>query len=163
MKQCSVCDKLLELSSFPKRTSLQTSKKAQCKKCVAEYKAKLYKKNEAVEKEKRRNNYKIKQEYYRDKARIHYRNNSKESNFKRRLKKYGITEKQYYELFEKQNKCCAICKSSNSSKDYAIHHCHNTGIVRGILCDNCNTGIGLLKEDIEIINSAVMYLKKYKK
>ncbi len=83
---------------------------------------------------------------------------------KDRQRKFGITRKEYAELFHKQSGVCAICKSSETAtrmgkiKALAVDHDHNTGQVRGLLCSDCNTGIGKLKEDPEILHSALRYL-----
>lgn len=75
---------------------------------------------------------------------------------------YGLTEKQYIDLLSSQNNCCAICKSSEASvRTFHVDHCHKTGLVRGLLCHYCNTAIGLLKEDVNILNNAITYLRSY--
>ena len=81
---------------------------------------------------------------------------------KSRLKlTYNITEEQYSSMVEQQNNCCAICESVFTSKlKPQIDHDHDTGIVRGLLCRPCNTGIGLLKEDLKTLQSAKNYLAK---
>lgn len=73
-------------------------------------------------------------------------------------------------LLEEQNYVCAICKRPESiilsgthekPKRLAIDHCHKTKKIRGLLCQKCNTSIGAFNESIEILNSAIEYLKKY--
>jgi hypothetical protein len=55
---------------------------------------------------------------------------------------------------------CAICwcKSQGERRRFAVDHCHNSGKVRGLLCDNCNKGIGNLKHSPEILARAITYL-----
>lgn len=96
-----------------------------------------------------------------------YRENHKALNL---LRRYGITELEYQEMLKKQKGCCAICGvdkpiPSHNSKDgspqrLAIDHCHETGKVRGLLCFSCNRGIGYLKDSIELLESAIIYLKQ---
>lgn len=76
--------------------------------------------------------------------------------FAAKLSTYKITEDQYYALPGADGKC-AICEQPNS-KPY-IDHCHATGKVRGVLCPSCNTAIGLLKDDPDLIGRAINYLK----
>lgn len=81
-------------------------------------------------------------------------------------KEYGLTYEQYQELFRKQNNACACCGTTKSYK-FCVDHCHKiekeTGkiVVRGILCTNCNSGIGLLGDNLENILKAVKYLRKF--
>lgn len=57
---------------------------------------------------------------------------------------YGITLKQYDELFRKQKACCAICGRHDSQfkKRLGVDHDHKTGIIRGLLCTGCNIVLG---------------------
>lgn len=83
---------------------------------------------------------------------------------KDRQRKFGISRQEYAELFHKQNGVCAICNNAETAtrmgkiKALAVDHCHDTGMVRGLLCSDCNTGIGKLKEDPEILRAALQYL-----
>ena len=105
----------------------------------------------------------FKQYRIKNKERIKkYRDSNKKKQKEYDLKKkYGITQEQYNELYNKQNGCCIVCKKPQSElkKILCIDHNHKTGKVRGLLCDNCNSGIGLLKEDINILTNAINYLK----
>ena len=76
------------------------------------------------------------------------------------MKKYNLNNEDYLNKYKKQNGKCSICQL-NFDK-LVIDHNHNTNKVRDLLCDNCNTGIGLLKEDVYIIENAINYLKKFK-
>lgn len=73
-------------------------------------------------------------------------------------KKFGIGLDEYDRLFNAQNGVCAICKEQDTQK-LAIDHDHKTGDVRGLLCRACNTGIGLLKDDAQLLKSAIDYLQ----
>jgi hypothetical protein len=91
--------------------------------------------------------------------------NQKDNVRKAQLKKlYNTTPGRYDELFEKQQGVCAICsESEKGSRDYlCIDHDHNTGFIRGLLCHDCNIGIGKLKDNIELLKSAIWYLEKSK-
>lgn len=89
------------------------------------------------------------------------REDKSKSLYKYRMKAiigYGLTEEEYTDLLDQQKGCCAICKESLDI--IAIDHCHETLKVRGLLCKSCNSGIGFLKEDKEILLSAISYLYK---
>jgi hypothetical protein len=74
---------------------------------------------------------------------------------RRRL--YGLNEEEYNNMILSQNNLCAICNKP-SDKTLHIDHDHVTGRVRGLLCSNCNLGIGLLEEDLIVLNRAIEYL-----
>lgn len=75
-----------------------------------------------------------------------------------RLKvRYGITTAEYWDLVAEQNGVCAICGNPNGKKLH-VDHDHKTNKVRGLLCGNCNKGIGLFKDDITLLDKAIKYL-----
>jgi hypothetical protein len=79
-------------------------------------------------------------------------------------KKYNLTEEEYNQMLIKQNKCCAICgtdKPTGKWKVFAVDHDHKTGKVRELLCNECNRGIGLLKDDPELLKKASNYIIKH--
>lgn len=72
---------------------------------------------------------------------------------------YGITLEEYDVLLSSQNGVCAICKRSEPSKKrLAIDHCHATGDVRGLLCQNCNRALGLFQDNADLLRIAIDYL-----
>jgi hypothetical protein len=78
-------------------------------------------------------------------------------------KKYGITIEQYDELSRQQQGVCAICSEPETSKgksQLSVDHDHKTGMVRGLLCHNCNTGLGKFMDNRLILQSAIFYLDK---
>ena len=78
----------------------------------------------------------------------------------RRKREYGVTAEEYDQMLEDQENKCHICKSE-IGYEAAVDHDHLTGIVRGLLCRNCNVGLGHFKDSIETLKSAVEYLSKY--
>lgn len=77
------------------------------------------------------------------------------------LKKYNLTLEQWDSLFAKQGNACAICRTTYSQgSGWATDHNHETGKVRGILCSQCNSGIGMLKDDPMRCRAAAEYLEK---
>jgi hypothetical protein len=76
--------------------------------------------------------------------------------------RYGLTQEKFEELFKRQNNRCAICFTDTpDSKGFVVDHCHNTGALRSILCNQCNTGLGLFKDNKLILNNALNYLEKW--
>lgn len=69
------------------------------------------------------------------------------------------------DVYEKFDGRCAICNSSDPKgyyKKFHTDHDHTNGKVRGLLCDNCNKGLGHFKDNIEFLESAVRYLNDNK-
>lgn len=88
-----------------------------------------------------------------------------EYSWKSRIKRfYGLKDYEYASLYLEQNGCCAICNVSIEyiSRQTHIDHDHQTLKVRGLLCHHCNTGLGLFKENTEVLINAISYLNKHK-
>lgn len=78
----------------------------------------------------------------------------------RRHEAYGLTKREL-ELLLAQHEICAICKSDDwGVKGPQVDHCHATGKVRGILCANCNNGLGRFVDDPVRLRSAAEYLER---
>lgn len=79
-----------------------------------------------------------------------------------RLKKqYGLSVEGYEQLLIMQHGVCAICgEHCPTGRKLAVDHCHTTGHVRGLLCANCNQGLGKFQDDAELLRKAVAYLLK---
>lgn len=96
--------------------------------------------------------------------------NKEQKQQKRRQKqvsKYGITKHQYDQMLLVQGSRCAICRTEfsgdgGSKRAACIDHCHTTGEVRALLCKNCNSGIGLLNEDVVVLANAIKYLELFR-
>jgi hypothetical protein len=90
---------------------------------------------------------------------------SKENRDKRRMavlkSATGVTSEQYKNLLNIQNNECAICqKSMELNKKYlAVDHNHSTGVVRGLLCNTCNVGLGYFRDNLDLLFNAINYLK----
>ena len=108
----------------------------QCKKCYSKYMSKYWKEN-----------YETKRDYV----------------FKW---KYGISLNEYNKLLAKQNGRCAICGAKHSDEKrkshLAIDHEHRKRKkIRGLLCSNCNLGLGNFKDNKELLHKAILYLQNY--
>lgn len=75
--------------------------------------------------------------------------------------KYGLEPNHKQALLEKQNYGCAICgyKFGQKKGDTKVDHCHNNGQVRGLLCDLCNRGLGMMRDNVQSLENAINYLK----
>lgn len=76
-------------------------------------------------------------------------------------RKYGITLLDAWKLLEKQKFQCRICKTRISIIEKgSIDRCYETGTIRGILCNLCNSGLGMFKDDLIRLESAVLYIRE---
>lgn len=73
---------------------------------------------------------------------------------------YGITLEEYDALFDAQHGCCAICGKHQSILDRTldVDHDHKTNRIRSLLCSHCNTVLGLMDDDPELLRKAAKYL-----
>lgn len=88
---------------------------------------------------------------------------TKEYSLRYRLKtRYGMSEYEYDRILISQGGCCACCgaKRNIDGRMWCIDHDHETGQIRGILCTNCNAGIGALGDTLSGVMRAVRYLKQ---
>jgi len=79
-----------------------------------------------------------------------------------RKRLYGVTPEIYERMLAKQNGKCAICgtTSPGKNKSFSVDHCHSTGLVRGLLCSNCNALLGYAKDKQSVLLAAVTYLEE---
>jgi hypothetical protein len=81
------------------------------------------------------------------------------SNLRSRLRiRYGLTVEEFRLMVARHEGRCAIC--TETMVPPYIDHDHATGVVRGLLCQHCNSGIGLLKDRPDVLRSAILYLEK---
>lgn len=76
-------------------------------------------------------------------------------------RKYGITQEQWNEMYEKQGGVCALCKIPGRVGKHgklAVDHCHETGRIRGLLCASCNVSIANLGDNIVGLMNALNYV-----
>jgi hypothetical protein len=92
------------------------------------------------------------------------RNRSHHDEYMRRYgrrHRYGLTSEEFDALREGQHGACAICsRPFRGTRDCNVDHDHETGKVRGLLCHDCNTGIGSLGDDVRRLELAIAYLKE---
>jgi len=80
-------------------------------------------------------------------------------------RRYGITQQDYEVMIAEQNNQCAICNATepggrHNRGYFVVDHCHTTGKVRKLLCNNCNTALGLVGDNTHILQSMIEYLQE---
>ena len=78
------------------------------------------------------------------------------ANTQRRL--YGIEPEEYSQIKRQQKGRCAICGIKSRRRRLCVDHCHDTAKIRGLLCHNCNVGIGMFRHSKAILRAAINYL-----
>lgn len=165
MKICNHCNIEKELSEFHFDKKAKDGLRSTCKLCRNQEQShlRMIKYNNDLIYRKKVNDYNKIQQNKRNKNNPLYSINI-------RLKSlYGIDLNQYNKLLRNQNGLCAICHQTEIQKDIKgkikrlhVDHCHITGKVRGLLCSECNTGLGKFRENITYLTTAINYLKEAK-
>lgn len=151
MKTCGNCKESKNSTDFNKDNQRYDGLQWSCRACQkAERIA-----NKEVHAARQKNYYQANKDRY-----IKYASDNKDAIKNGNLKrKYGITIEQYESMLLAQDGKCKICQTSDPGKpSFSVDHCHSTGVVRGLLCHSCNSGLGHFKDNKEIIAKAIEYL-----
>lgn len=149
MRTCTVCGILKEDDEFywHKATNNYCS---ECKCCTRE-RSKKYRIEHPDKIRQMRQNYKERRKE------IRY-NTDRKTYLKH---KYRINEEQYELMYNSRKGCCDICGKHVDYKKLCIDHNHTSNALRGLLCKDCNLGLGLFKDSIVYLQNAVKYLERY--
>lgn len=147
-KICQKCKCQKLVSAFNKNRSTEDGLQNRCRDC-----AKEYDRSPRVRKRKKE----WYKEYYHSKRGEKARKRVAE---KARLRNFGVTPDDYSQMFAEQDGRCKICGRHQSELERELHVDHNceTGQVRGLLCFNCNVGLGHLRHNVELLQNAISYL-----
>lgn len=148
-KLCKGCNQDLSLDNFRKRMD-GTRPRSRCKECEARDAKKLRDSNP--------NQRRAIKKRYADKHPEMIRKWGRRSGWRKMGLDPDIIEK--FLLTHDGN--CDICGCPPTGKSHAIDHCHNTGQFRGVLCSNCNNGLGHFKDDPNLFDKAKIYLTRHK-
>ena len=159
-RTCSKCKIEKTLDKFSKDKNSSTGYTYQCKDCRNSKYKEYYLANPDKIKQKNANNWLKRKEYYASEVGIA---SSRKAHLKRN---YNITLEEYQQMSSKQNHKCAICNSTEmnvKNKVLCVDHNHTTGNIRALLCSSCNTGLGNFKDNIDLLQKAIQYIKIYDK
>lgn len=135
---CTCCKRTLKDSDFyraaNKASCNNPGRKSHCKECV----------------KKQRNEYYRTPVGYKAKIEKSWRENG-----------IRMTVELFAEMLASQNGGCAICGADRNKNGTAlcVDHCHTSGKVRGLLCHNCNTGLGRFSDNTDLLRKAISYLE----
>lgn len=150
MLKCTLCLETKPIESFSKDKYKSTGRRSQCKECNKKDHIKRY----TTDPEGEKNRTKIWRENNKDTLKLSYRKWSLKKN-------YGLTLEDYSNILKSQNNVCAICNSLSYKKQLAVDHCHKTGKIRELLCGRCNTALGLVNDDLILIDKVRQYIEKH--
>lgn len=136
-KKCTKCKEIKDLTSFKSRKrNDKVTYLSKCKECYSEYDQQW--------------------------ATL----NVKKVRHNRLMSNHNMTFEQYQTMLIQQRHVCQICKQPEIRKSHngvlrslSVDHCHKTGKIRGLLCDACNTAIGLLQDSVDNALALTEYLK----
>lgn len=74
-------------------------------------------------------------------------------------RRYGLSLAQYEAMVVARHGLCDICKQVPAKGRLVIDHEHATGMVRGLLCSNCNSAIGMFKDDVSLMKAGIQYVE----
>lgn len=102
-------------------------------------------------------------EYARERARS-YRAQHLEAELARSLRRsFGLSVDQYSDMMAAQNGVCAICGGKNKhGRRLFVDHDHKTGEIRALLCRNCNNALGMVDDQVGILEKMIHYLSRHK-
>jgi|ERR1017187_3112749 hypothetical protein len=168
-KKCSRCHIVKPLSDFHRNRSCKYDFAECCKHCKKQY----YDNGNLVQKVRRKNYPEIvRAEDNKRKRRFREANPelAKERDRKRfrtalptRLwRLYKLAYSDFLNMLFDQDFKCPICGCDIDERSCHVDHCHNSMMVRGLLCKLCNVGLGSFKDNIESCKRAAVYLEKHK-
>ena len=146
-KTCSKCKQEKTVSEFSCSAAYKDGYRGQCKRCRAGYQSKYGLTAAGREAAKKRIV-------------------SSGCLFKRSLRaRYGMSVDQFYNMLDSQGGKCAICGATSSKHSkynrLVVDHCHDTGVVRGLLCIRCNMAIAMVGDQYHEARKFVEYLRKH--
>lgn len=138
MKTCVKCRETKPLFDFHKRPETKDGRRSECKECFKKASKKRWENLSKEEKQKRN-----------EKLRLKYM--------------YGLTPEDVQKKVKEQDNKCFICEieAGYNNKPLYVDHCHKTGEVRKLLCQHCNSGLGMFKDNPQLLEKAAEYLKKW--
>ena len=147
-KRCPRCQRDQPISLFAPDRRVPGGLQSHCKPCKA-----------TGERERRQRN----PDHVRAVERAQYRRNPRAHKATDLKWKYGLCFDDYERMIVESSGRCAICSVQfDGPKEPALDHCHDTGAVRGLLCQRCNRAIGLFGDAPETLDSAAKYLRSHR-
>jgi ribosomal protein L37AE/L43A len=158
LKWCPKCEQLLPVGEFQNNKRAYDGLYDRCAKCNAKVAGVWYDERSQDEQWRERKN----QRQVARRAASKGTEQTVRADKKYSLKHlYGITLEQFEAMLAAQRNRCAICERRFAGgRDTHVDHDHVTGIVRGLLCTNCNNGLGRFRDDPATLRRAARYVER---
>jgi hypothetical protein len=162
MKRCSSCKELKPLDAFYRAAGMKDGHRSECKVCNLAAKKRRYDADPAAHiarvKRWQQDNAERLNAYRREHNARPERKRAMRDGYYRRT--FGITADDFDAMLAAQGGCCAIC-GQRPEREASLHvdHDHLTGRIRGIVCLNCNQGLGKFGDDPAVLERAAAYLR----
>ena len=165
MKTCTKCKVTQPIDAFRKDGRSATGLHSWCKLCFCRKEKARYRANRERIKARMREQYHKNPEKMKELERQRYLLRKTAHRAYKLTKVFGMSVADYDRISEEQNHVCAICGQSETLmrrgvlQRLSIDHSHESGKVRGLLCANCNSGLGLFQDNSGVLMSAALYLQ----
>jgi len=166
MKRCNTCGAVKPLDEFYRASGCKDGRRGDCRVCFqAKAVARAEANPELRERARERTARWISDndERYRRYKRTYGKLDKKKTADRRShlRNKFGLTLEDYDRMLADQDGGCAVCGDPPGTSALHVDHCHESGRVRGLLCFRCNSAIGNLRDDPDIVASALAYLTRH--
>ena len=130
-----------------------------------EWQRKRYHEKHAERRAYQKEYYQKNREKMREYGNTYYKENRDKMYQNSLMRKYGVTLDDYDRMLEEQNGVCKICEGTchhtqrRETGTLSVDHCHETGLVRGLLCSHCNSLLGWARDNTDTLRKAIDYLE----
>lgn len=159
-RECLTCNTVKALSEFHVGKNSQSGRRAKCKLCCNKERIE----DRELHQARKSRYYAANRDALVSKSKDWYHKNIEENRLAQRLARYGLSRDEYDAMAARQAGRCALCKrpfgEAHGNRE-AIDHDHKTGRVRGLLHNRCNTAIGMIGEDPDVLRAAIAYLQSH--
>lgn len=174
MKTCTKCNTNKPYSEFHKFYKSPDGYKPHCKSCVREYDMKEHDPKRVFDRKMQGTQMQCRwcKQYLEQnsfgKNKTYCKECSNKIGHTNNLKRFGLTPDQYIDMSNNQNNVCKVCgNEEKQNKRLAVDHDHNCcdgafscgKCIRGLLCSRCNKALGMINDDIDLLENFINYLK----
>jgi len=150
-RTCKVCGEYKEIDNFQPQGY-------QCRSCRNKKQQAYWASLPEDIRKQRQNSLEYKKEYAKRNS-VKIKKLARAQHLKRKFK---MTVEEYDAILEKQNGVCLLCKNvCDTGNSLAVDHDHDSGKIRGLLCKNCNTALGLFKDNVDVMTRAIEYIEMH--